>query len=281
MMSTTQPGNMRRTHRLYRVPCTCSRGRHVQRMAHDIWSERPYLWQRATMTTAKEVWDALQKKYDIEEARSKKYVDFKNTLRHETKKFSLESLITRLRIEEEARKHDKKEEVNAIPRKKPTAVLKPDLKSKGNKMKQESNKQNNPQSRSMVQSVYYNYNKPSHLARNCRNRSRPAAQGNLVEVELVATISEVNVIGGSEGWWLDTDASRHVCHDLSLFRKYNEVKDKNILLRDHYTTKVAGIGEVELKFTSCKTLVLKEVLHTPEIRKNLVSGYLLNKVGFT
>ncbi|KAA0050162.1 putative Polyprotein [Cucumis melo var. makuwa] len=90
-------------------------------------------------------------------------------------------------------------------------------------------------------------------------------------------ISEVNVIGRSEGWWLDTGASRHVCHDLSLFRKYNEVKDKKILLGDHHTTKVVGIGEVELKFTSDKTLVLKEVLHTLEIRKNFVSGYLLNK----
>ena len=64
-------------------------------------------------------------------------------------------------------------------------------------------------------------------------------------------------------------------------RKYNEVKDKNILLGDHHTTKVAGVGEVELKFTSGKTLVLNEVLHTPEIRKNLVYEYLLNKVGFT
>ncbi|KAA0055651.1 putative Polyprotein [Cucumis melo var. makuwa] len=69
----------------------------------------------------------------------------------------------------------------------------------------------------------------------------------------------------SEGWWLDTGASRHVCHDHSRFRKYNKVKDKNILLGDHHTTKVASIGEVELKFTSGKTLVLKEVLHTPEI----------------
>ncbi|KAA0049683.1 uncharacterized protein E5676_scaffold106G001350 [Cucumis melo var. makuwa] len=229
------------------------------------------------MTTAKEVWDTLQKKYDTEEARSKKYAvsrylryqmtddrfveaqsheiqkiaheiisegmplddqfqvvviidklpllwkDFKNTLRYKTKEFSLESLITRLRIEEEARKHDKKEEVNAIPRKKATAVLEPDLKPKGNKLKWGSNKQNNLRS-------------------------------------------------------INTGASLHVCHDLNLFRKYNEVKDKNILLGDHHTTKVASIGEVELKFTSGKTLVLKEVLHTLEIRKNLVSGYLLNKI---
>ncbi|TYK00361.1 putative Polyprotein [Cucumis melo var. makuwa] len=86
-------------------------------------------------------------------------------------------------------------------------------------------------------------------ARNCRNRSRPAAQANLIEDKLVAMISEVNVIGGSEG--------------------------------DHHTTKVVGSEEVELKFTSGKTLLLKDILHTPEIQKNLVSGYLLNKPGFT
>ncbi|TYJ96278.1 retrovirus-related pol polyprotein from transposon tnt 1-94 [Cucumis melo var. makuwa] len=69
----------------------------------------------------------------------------------------------------------------------------------------------------------------------------------------------------NEGWWLDIGASHHVCHDLSLFRKYNEVKDKNILLGDHHTTKVVDIGEVEMKFTSSKALVLKEVLHTSKI----------------
>ncbi|KAA0053488.1 uncharacterized protein E5676_scaffold522G00020 [Cucumis melo var. makuwa] len=124
----------------------------------------------STMTTAKEVWDALPKESHEFQKIAHEIIsegmplddqfqvpviidklpllwkDFKSTLRHKTKEFSLESLITRLRIEEEARKHDKKEEVNAIPRKKPTAVLKPDLKPKGNKMKLGSNKQNNPQS---------------------------------------------------------------------------------------------------------------------------------------
>ncbi|KAA0047549.1 hypothetical protein E5676_scaffold909G00050 [Cucumis melo var. makuwa] len=122
--------------------------------------------------------------------------DFKNALRHKTKEFSLKILITRLRIEKEARKHDKKEEANTIPRKKPTAVLKQNLKPKENKMKQGSNKQNNPQFRSTVQIVCYNCNKSGHLARNCRNRSRPVAQANLIEDELVAITSEVNVIGG-------------------------------------------------------------------------------------
>ncbi|TYJ96332.1 uncharacterized protein E5676_scaffold1970G00390 [Cucumis melo var. makuwa] len=84
------------------------------------------------MSMVREVWDSLQKKYDTNEAGSKKYAkiaheiisegmpldeqfqvtvitdklpplwkDFKNTLRNKTKEFSLESQITRLRIEEE------------------------------------------------------------------------------------------------------------------------------------------------------------------------------------
>ena len=43
---------------------------------------------------------------------------------------------------------------------------------------------------------------------------------------------------------------------------------------------VVGIGEVLLKFTSGREVTLKDVFHVPEIRKNLVSSFLLNKAGF-
>ena len=43
---------------------------------------------------------------------------------------------------------------------------------------------------------------------------------------------------------------------------------------------VRGVGTVDLKFTSGKTIQLKNVQHVPSINKNLVSGSLLCQDGF-
>ena len=121
------------------------------------------------------------------------------------------------------------------------------------------------------------------MARKCRNRPSSAPQANLTTEEpFTAMISEINLIGGSEGWWVDTGASRHVCYDRNMFKTYiAATEDQKVLLGDSHTTIVAGIGNVELNFTSGRIVILKDVMHTPEMRKNLVSGYLLNKAGFT
>jgi cation transport regulator ChaB len=188
--------------------------------------------------TAKEVWDALKKKYDTEEASVKKYdvsrylkyqmvdersveaqsheiqkiaheiitegmplddqfqiaviidklppgwKDFKNQLRHKTKEFSNESLITRLRIEEESRRQDQKEEEKAYVvsgnKKKFGAVLKHTGKplqnqnrgqtnriKNGNPSRAHNAKQNPPSQRndSGTRLNCFNCGKPGHFAK--------------------------------------------------------------------------------------------------------------------
>ncbi|GKE36888.1 hypothetical protein Tco_1460293 [Tanacetum coccineum] len=45
-------------------------------------------------------------------------------------------------------------------------------------------------------------------------------------------------------------------------------------------SKIEGKGKVILKMTSGKDLVLSNVLHVPEITKNLISGPILSNKGF-
>ena len=45
-------------------------------------------------------------------------------------------------------------------------------------------------------------------------------------------------------------------------------------------SKVEGKGKVILKWTSGKELTLNDVLHVPDIRKNLISGSILSKKDF-
>jgi hypothetical protein len=44
--------------------------------------------------------------------------------------------------------------------------------------------------------------------------------------------------------------------------------------------RVLSVGTVILKFTSGKTVLLKNVQHVPSIKKNLVSGSLLCRDGY-
>ncbi|XP_076922234.1 uncharacterized protein LOC143583951, partial [Bidens hawaiensis] len=85
----------------------------------------------------------------------------------------------------------------------------------------------------------------------------------------------------SKDWWVDTGATRHVCFDKNLFSTFKEVTNgEKVFMGNSATGEVKDEGNVVLKMTSGKELTLSIVLYLPEIRKNLVSGWRLNKFGF-
>jgi len=43
---------------------------------------------------------------------------------------------------------------------------------------------------------------------------------------------------------------------------------------------VLGVGRINLKLTSEKTLILQDVHYVPEVRRNLISGTLLVQQGY-
>uniref|UniRef100_A0A2N9GZ77 Integrase catalytic domain-containing protein n=1 Tax=Fagus sylvatica TaxID=28930 RepID=A0A2N9GZ77_FAGSY len=66
-----------------------------------------------------------------------------------------------------------------------------------------------------------------------------------------------------------------------MFSTYQSVGyGEQLFMGNSSTSKVEGKGKVVLKMSSGKELTLNDVLHVPDIRKNLVSGSLLSKNGF-
>ncbi|KAK6121886.1 hypothetical protein DH2020_044370 [Rehmannia glutinosa] len=57
-------------------------------------------------------------------------------------------------------------------------------------------------------------------------------------------------------------------------------KRKEVIHGESCNAEIVGLDKVVLKMTSGKELTLVDVLHVPDIRKNLVSGSLLVRVGF-
>jgi hypothetical protein len=83
----------------------------------------------------------------------------------------------------------------------------------------------------------------------------------------------------SPDWWVDTRANIHVCADKSLFSSYQVGQAASLLMENGAHAYVRGVGTVDLKLTSGKTVQLKNVQHVPSIRKNLISGSLLYRDG--
>src|SRR4051812_31171169 len=65
-----------------------------------------------------------------------------------------------------------------------------------------------------------------------------------------------------------------------MFSSYQVSRTSSVLMGNGSRASVHGLGTVNLKFTSGKTVQLKNVQHVPSINKNLVRGSLLCRDGF-
>ncbi|GKF78463.1 zinc finger, CCHC-type containing protein [Tanacetum coccineum] len=98
------------------------------------------------------------------------------------------------------------------------------------------------------------------------------------QVYYVTYVSEAYFVQDNDvAWWIDSGATIHVCKDRCWFKTYESLNDGSILhMGNESTTLVHGRGCVYLKFSSGKIILLFNVLHVPNIRKNLVSSSVLN-----
>jgi hypothetical protein len=58
----------------------------------------------------------------------------------------------------------------------------------------------------------------------------------------------------SPEWWIDTSANIHVCADISMFSSYQVARASSMLMGNNSHASVEGVGTVNLKFTSEKTV---------------------------
>nr|GEV36936.1 zinc finger, CCHC-type [Tanacetum cinerariifolium] len=79
----------------------------------------------------------------------------------------------------------------------------------------------------------------------------------------------------------DFGATTHVCKDRCWFKTFEPVEDGSVLyIGDDHFSPVYGKGSVALEFSYGKTITLFNVLYVPKLRKNLVSGPMLNKYRY-
>ena len=210
--------------------------------------------------------------------------DFKVYLKHKRREMTMEDLILRLRVEEDHRKGDSVDGARAN-----VIESEPSTKQKFQKLKGKKMSKLKPKGKDFkkIKGSCWVCGKAGHKAQECRHRKDQTVtrtnQAHVHEFDdnLVAVVTETNMVSNVKGWWIETGATRHICGDKNLFSKYKHMDDgEKLYMGNSSASNVEGKGNVLLKFTSGKVVILTNVLHVPEIRKNLVSGPILSKKGF-
>nr|GEU73013.1 zinc finger, CCHC-type [Tanacetum cinerariifolium] len=220
-------------------------GLEIQPMGHILNGISDSLFDVYTnVESEKKLWDSLKSKYMVEDSSSKKFLDFKHTLKHGKDDLSLVQLGIHLRIEEFLRTQDcdkeKGKEVSGTSiNMTEEGKNKHDKQNKGKKRSYENNSGSSSNKKPKLE--YWKYGKTDHFKRDfCSGKKN------------------ITNAGGSG----------------------KESKDQSQDQGGEHFAPIHGKGSVALEFSSVKTVTLINVLYVPKLRKNLVSGPVLNKCGY-
>lgn len=211
--------------------------------------------------------------------------DYKQQMKHKSRQLSLADLITHIIIEDTSRKEIAGARAKALASRANLIEQKSANKRYVNKKPNQNIPKFTPTFKN--KGNCYVCGKLGHFAKHCRHRLRngnpPKPNANLVKGDdiFVAVISQVNMVSSVRNWVVDSGATKHICGNRDAFTSYTSVGEgeEQIYLGDSRTAPVHGKGKVLLKLTSGKTLALRDVLHVPTIRTNLISVDLLGKAG--
>ncbi|GKA43539.1 pol polyprotein [Tanacetum coccineum] len=234
----------------------------------------------STFATTREIWESLEKKYmtqvELEELQiivheievegiginsnflvgsiieklPQSWKNFKLYLKHLTDDMSFEQLVLKIRVEEDNRMIEKAD-ANSIE---PNA----NLDGKKDYTQQKNN----------------NFKKVYH----CWVCGKPG-----IKLRIVATRknTEAEILEETPTKQTMCSCTKHICNSRRMFVSYQKVNELEPMFMGNGTSsKIEGKGKVILKLTSGKDLVLSNVLHVPNITKNLISGPILSNKGF-
>ncbi|GJY04518.1 zinc finger, CCHC-type containing protein [Tanacetum coccineum] len=202
-----------------------------------------------------------------EDASSKKFLDFKHTLKHGKDDLSLVQLGSYLRIEESLRAHEsdkgKGKEVGG-----PSVNMTKEGKNKHHK---QNKGKNGPMRTTMVLVPTRNQ------SWNVRSVARlVTSKGIVVVVKRTTQMLVVRERGlrtnpkakiDGIAWWIDSGATTNVCKDRCWFKTYEPIEDGSVLhMGDDHFDPIHGKGSVALEFSSRKTITLFNVLYVPKLR---------------
>ena len=144
--------------------------------------------------------------------------------------------------------------------------------------------------------AYFHYGKRVHYIHECKllKNKKNDEEGNTIETNVIKDIAamvsgiHIDMITKARmamnanpfDWWFDLGAMMYVCNNKEQFKTYDESSiEQQVLMGNHNKAKILGKGPVEMKMSLDKMLILTNVFHVPNIKKNLVYANLLCKSG--